>query len=70
MPPARTPDGERDTIIKRSKTIINEVLFCLLGKYQRRVRVGCEKMDTLRAGLQQPQVQLFAALKAAIDPDW
>ena len=70
LPSAGTPDGERDTIIKRAKTIINEVLFRYQGSISAEHGIGREKMDDFRTGLQPTQVQLLAALKAAIDPDW
>ncbi len=70
LPPMGTPDGERDTIIKRAKTIINDVLFRYQGSISAEHGIGREKMDDFRAGLQPTQVQLLAALKTAIDPDW
>lgn len=70
LPPAGTPDGERDMIIKRAKTIINDVLFRYQGSISAEHGIGREKMDDFRAGLQPTQVQLLAALKTAIDPDW
>jgi FAD/FMN-containing dehydrogenase len=70
LPPTGTPEGERDTIIKQAKAIINSVLFRYQGSISAEHGIGREKMDDFRLGLAPTQVQLLAALKSAIDPDW